>query len=98
MKDNEDVTDEARRVAIRFLQAMVEAAGGRARETVHPNEAARQIGLDPEEPLCTTVAALLQTEDAIEEHELGAVSVGDTHGFYRLTPRGVDIAKRGSFR
>ncbi len=92
-----DVTDDARHVAIRFLQGMVNTAGGRVGEPVHPSDAAAQIGLDPDTPLYTTLD-LLQSEEAIEQHELGVVSVGDRYGYYRLTPRGLDIATRGSFR
>ena len=91
------MADDTRDVAIRLIQEMARTAGYRERQTVHPGNAARQIELDTDTPICDAAIALLLREGAIEPHELGDVAVGDTYGFHRITARGVSIAQTGSF-
>jgi hypothetical protein len=88
--------DLVKDAALQLLQEMSEhQANWEEGGVVHPDGAAHSVGLVPDTPLCDAAVRHLKSLGALEQHELGAVSRGDTYGYSRITRRGLDMARRG---
>jgi hypothetical protein len=96
--------DRVREPALRLLKEMSEhqadwkehQADWKEGAPVHLGGAAHRVGLVPDTPLCDAAVSLLEQIGALQPHEqLGPESVGDTYGYFRITRRGLDIARRG---
>ncbi len=101
------MADAVKEDAMRLLRAILYKAKDQvgaprhpSEATVHPSEVAHQVDLIPDTPRCDAAVALLEREGAIkvdEEYSQYTYS-GETYAYYKITQRGVTIARSGDWR